>query len=295
MTRIAILLVLYDISMKNHGTNQHAAESPIADIAYLTRSEHRTPTLVALTERSRSRSELCELAGVSSSTMRRTLDEFEDRTWIRKEGYQYVATCLGEAIASGMENLLERVETERTLRDVCHLLPDEVIEFTIEASSETTVTVADHDAPYRPMSRFRSLLLETDRFQFLGVDIALLEPCREEFRQRILDGMQAEIINSPEAARYILSTYPDLCSEILETGNLNPLVHDDVPPYGISFFDHRIAVNDYAPDRAGVRVLIDTDTVRADEWAESVYTTYKSEARPLDPNESEDNNSSMRV
>jgi DNA-binding HxlR family transcriptional regulator len=258
------------------------ADSPIDDIAYLTRSEHRIPTLIALTERPRSRSELCELASVSSSTMRRTLGEFEDRTWIRKEGYQYAATCLGEAIAAGMGDLLDRVEIERTLRGVCHLLPDDVIEFTIETSSETTVTVADHDAPYRPVNRFRSLLLETDRFQFLGVDIALLEPCREEFRQRILDGMQAEIVNSPAAASYILSTYPDLCSDLLETGNLTPLVHDDVPSYGISFFDDRIAVNDYDPDRAGVDVLIDTDTQRAHEWADSVYATYRSEARPLE-------------
>ncbi|MCU4742467.1 MarR family transcriptional regulator [Halobacteria archaeon AArc-m2/3/4] len=263
--------------MKHHRRN-----SPIGDIAYLTRSEHRVPTLVALTERPRSRSELCELTGVSSSTIRRTLDQFEDRSWIQKEGYQFAATSLGEKIASGMEDLIERVETERTLRDVWHWLPDDVIEFTIETSSETTVTVADHDAPYRPIGRFRSLLQKADRFRFLGVDLALLEPCREEFRQRILDGMQAEIVNPPNAARYILSTYPELCADILESGNLNPLVHDDVPPYGLSFFDDRIAVNDYDPDRAGVEVLIDTDTPAAQEWAESVYTTYKAEARPLE-------------
>lgn len=277
-----MLLKFYSTTVMNGGIRQHTTDSPIDDIAYLTRSEHRIPTLVALTERPRSRSELCELAGVSSSTMRRTLDEFEDRTWIRKDGYQYVATCLGQAIASGMEDLLNQVETERKLRNICHLLPDEVIEFTIEMSSETTVTVADHDAPFRPVSRFRSLLLETDQFQFLGVDLALLEPCREEFRRRILDGMQAEIINPPDAARYIISTYPELCTDILESGNLNPLVHDDVPTYGISFFDDRIAVNDYDPDRAKAEVLIDTSTRIAHDWAESVYTTYKSEARPLE-------------
>lgn len=257
-------------------------DSPLGDIAYLTRSGHRVSTLVALTDRPRSRSELCELTGVSSSTVRRTLDEFENRSWIRKEGYQFVATTLGERIASGMQELLERVEAERKLRDVWHWLPDDVIEFTIERSSETTVTVADHDAPYRPIGRFRSLLQDADQFRFLGVDIALLEPCREEFRQRIRDGMQAEIINPPNAAQYVLATYPELCAEILESGNLNPLVHDDVPPYGLSFFDDRIAVNDYDPDSAGVEVLLDTDTPVAHEWAESVYTTYKAEARPLE-------------
>lgn len=73
-----MLLLSYSITTMNNNIRQHVAGSPIDDIAYLTRSEHRTPTLVALTERPRSRSELCELAGVSSSTIRRTLDEFED-------------------------------------------------------------------------------------------------------------------------------------------------------------------------------------------------------------------------
>ncbi len=257
-------------------------DSPIDDIAYLARSEHRVPTLVALTERPRSRSELCELTGVSSSTIRRTLNEFDDRNWIRKEGYQFVATTLGESIAVGMQELLERVAVERKVRDVEHLLPNDVLEFAMEARSETTVTVAAHDTPYRPLGRFRSLLQAADEFRFLGVDIALLEPCREEFRQRVLDGMQAEIINPPTAARYVISTYPDLCADILESGNLAPLVHDELAPYGLSFFDDRIAVNDYDPDTTGVRVFIDTDTPAALEWAESVYATYKADARPLE-------------
>lgn len=67
-------------------------EQPLEDIAYLARSEHRVPTLVALTVRPRSRSELWEMAGVSSSTIRRTLTEFENRGWVRKEGYKYEAT-----------------------------------------------------------------------------------------------------------------------------------------------------------------------------------------------------------
>ncbi len=154
-------------------------ESPIGDIAYLARSEHRVPTLVALTERPRSRSELCELAGVSSSTIRRTLDEFEDRIWIRKDGYQYEITQSGEAIAFAMEELIALVSAERKLRDVWHWLPDDAIEFALEPSSGVTVTVPEYDAPYRPINRYRSLLEGTDRFRYLGVGITLIEPCRE--------------------------------------------------------------------------------------------------------------------
>jgi len=83
----------------SHNNIPQDSESPFGDIAYLARSEPRVPTLVALTERPRRRSELCELAGVSSSTKRRTLDEFEDRIWIREDRYQYTATRLGGVIA----------------------------------------------------------------------------------------------------------------------------------------------------------------------------------------------------
>lgn len=269
-------MVEHDIPRSDDG-------SAIDDVAYLTRSAHRVSTLTALAERPRSRSELCERNGVSSSTMRRTLGGLEDRSWIRKEGYQYVTTRLGEAIASGMKELVELVETEQKLRDVWHWLPDEAIEFAIGADANTDVTIAERDAPYRPVNRFRSLLRETDQFRFVGVDVALLEPCRELFRRRILDGMQAEIINPPEATRYIIETYPELCFDILESGNLNALVHDDAPSYGIGFLDERITVNSYNPDVGGVKVLIESDTPEAFEWAESIYADYRSEARGIEP------------
>lgn len=269
--------------MSLDSTEYRDRESTIDDIAYLTRSNHRVQTLVALTVRPRSRSELCELTGVSSSTIRRTLSEFEDRNWIRKDGYQYVGTRLGEAVVSGIVELIDRVETERKLRDVWHWLPDEVIGFTIETRSETTVTVADYEAPYRPVNRFKSLLQATDRIQFAGVGVGLYEPCKDVFRQRILDGMQAELIDSPSVARYLLSTYPERCAELFDSGNLNALLHDDLPHYGVGIFDDRIAISGSNHDSGSVEALVDTDAPNAREWAESVYASYRSEARPLEP------------
>jgi len=268
--------------MGNDNIPHQDAESPIGDIAYLARSEHRVPTLVALTERPRSRSELCELTGVSSSTIRRTLDEFEDRNWTRKDGYKYEITKSGETIASGMEELIALVSAERKLRDIWHWLPDDAIEFALEPSSGVTVTVPEYDAPYRPINRYRSLLIETDRFRYLGVGITLIEPCRELFRRRVLDGMQTEIIDSPRAAKYVISMYPEVSSEILECDNMTGLLHDDVPSYGITLFDDRIAISGCAPDSGSVKGLIDTDASDAREWAESVYASYKSDARPLE-------------
>lgn len=248
--------------------------SPIDDVAYLARSEHRAPTLVALTVRPRSRSELWEMTGVSSSTIRRTLREFEDRQWIRRNGYQYEVTQLGAYIADAMAELIDRFETERKLRDVWQWLPGEESGFTIEMCADATVTVAEADDPYRPVNRFRTLLQETDEFRFAGLDVALLEPCKDEFCRRIADGMQTEILTRPRMVKYVRSTSPDLFSEAFESGNLTVRLHDDLPPFGVGILDEGVAICGHDPDSVTVRVLVDTDSSDAREWADSTYSFY---------------------
>ena len=249
--------------------------TPIDDIAYLARSEHRGPTLIALTVRPRSRSELWEMTGVSESTIRRTLGEFEDRDWVRRDGYQYDVTQLGAFVASAMADLIDRLETERKLRDVWRLLPDEETGFTIEMCSDATVTVADPENPSRPIGRFCSLIEETDRLHFTGLDVAMLDSCKSELCGRIVEGMETELINPPRVANYIRSNCPDLFSEALATGNLDLRLHDQLPSYGVSIFDDRIAVAGYDPEGVTVRVLVDTDDTDAREWAESTFTTHR--------------------
>jgi len=69
-------------------TNSHGSQTEaIEDIAYLTRSVHRVEVLEALTEGPKYRSDLPALTGVSRSTIRRTIREFESRT-----GYDVTVT-----------------------------------------------------------------------------------------------------------------------------------------------------------------------------------------------------------
>lgn len=251
--------------------------SAIDDIAYLTRSDHRAPTLVALAVRPRSRSELWEMAGVSESTIRRTLREFEDRGWIQRDGYQYETTELGEYIATAVAELIDRFETERQLRGVWEWLPDANSGFTLEMCTDATITVADADNPYRPVTRFVQLLKDTAHAKFISLDVAMLEPCREEFCHQIIDGMETEVITRPRVVNYIRSSYPEMFTEALDSGNLTVRLHDDLPPYGVCLFDERIVICGYDIDNVSVRVLIDTETAVAREWAESIYTTYRRE------------------
>ncbi|WIV67119.1 helix-turn-helix transcriptional regulator [Natrialbaceae archaeon AArc-T1-2] len=269
--------------MTNGDMRSTTADSAIGDVAYLTRSDHRVPALVAMTDRPRSRSELCELTGVSSSTIRRTLREFEDRTWIRKEGYQYEATQLGAAVADWMEELLDRIETERGLRDVWHWLPDDVLEAAIETRSEVTVTVAEPDAPYCPVNRFESLLRETNALRFLRPEVALMEPCLDVLRERIDDGIDVTLVDRPSCHTYFISTYPERSSGMMMQDNFAVLEHDDPPSYGIGLLDGRVIISCYEEDSGAVQAVIDTDVPAVREWAESTYAAFESEARPLEP------------
>lgn len=217
------------------------------------------------------------MAGVSESTIRRTLGEFEDRGWVRRDGYQYETTELGAYIANAMAALIDRFETEQKLRDVWEWLPGEESGFTLEMCTEAEVTVADADDPYRPVTRFTQLLRDTGTSRLVRLDVPMLEPCREEFCQRIVDGMETELITAPRVVNYVRSNCPELFAEALESGNLTVRLHDDLPTYGVCVFDEQVAICGYDIDNVSVRVVIDTDGSDARDWGESIYRTYRRE------------------
>ncbi|WP_247730258.1 helix-turn-helix transcriptional regulator [Halovivax limisalsi] len=269
--------------MASGDVKRSPGDSPTADVAYLSRADHRIPALVALSERPRSRAELCELTGVSSSTIRRTLDGFEARTWIRKDGYQFVATRLGETVADGMETLLDRLETERTLRAVWRWLPEAVGEFSVETWAAMTVTVADPDAPYRPVSRFESLLSGTSELRYLRPEVALMEPCFETLPSLLDAGGEITVIDRPNCHAYFVSTYPERCAALLEREAFSVLEHDDLPPYGVGLLDDRTVISCYEPGSGAVAAVIDTDAPPVREWATSVFDRHRADARRFDP------------
>lgn len=60
-------------------------------------------------------------------------------------------------------------------------------------------------------------------------------------------------------------------------------MHDQLPDYGISLFDDRIAISGYDVDTGTVQILLDTDAADAREWGESTYSSYRGEAKPSTP------------
>ena len=255
--------------------------STLEDIAFLARSEHRVAALVAMSSAPRSRSELGELTGASSSTIRRTLRDFEERHWIERDGYQYETTELGGFIAGAMSDLLDRFKTEQQLRTVWEWLPEQMSGFSLEMCLDAEVTVASAENPYRPAGRFDDLLAGTERLRFLGFDVAMLEPIRATLCERIVEGMRADLIVQPRVIRYIRSTHADAFEGPLESGNLTVKVHEDLPPYGLGILEERAAIACYDSPGLSVRALIDTSGEECLTWAESEFARYERQTPTL--------------
>lgn len=255
-------------------------DTALNEIEYLARSEHRIEVIGALADGARSRSDLRAITGASSSTIGRMLREFETQGWVVRDGHQHRATSAGQFIAEEVTSLLNRMETERTLRDVAKWLPTEKLGVTIEAFAEAVVTVVDDDDPYKPVRRYDDLIEDAETMRAFGTTTLKSANAGSLF-QNVRAGMDTEIIYPPPIVEAVLDWSPEAAKKGLASGNLTILLHDTLP-CGLTIFDDRIALTGYNPDTGMLRAIVDTDAQEAREWALPLYELYREEARPLD-------------
>ncbi|MFU8867802.1 MAG: MarR family transcriptional regulator, partial [Natronococcus sp.] len=79
------------------------------------------------------------------------------------------------------------------------------------------------------------------------------------------------------------STYPERSSEMLKQENFTVLEHDELPSYGIGLLDDRVVISCYEQESGIVQAVVDTDVPTVRNWANSVYDSYRSDARPIKP------------
>ncbi|WP_254531899.1 helix-turn-helix transcriptional regulator [Natrinema gelatinilyticum] len=259
----------------------------IQDIEFLARSEHRIAALEALFEQRRDRRELRAVTEASDPTIGRIVRDFEDRSWIVRDGPYYELTPLGAFVTERFLKLREGMRTGNTLREVWHWLPREMEGFAVEHFEDAVVAYPGPNYPYEPVDRVTYLLESTDTIRGLGTTI-YKSGNLEVFCRRVLEGMAMEYIYSLPVLRAIVNWDSDLISRAFECDNCTVFLHDSLPDdnrCGLNIMDDRIGICGHDPDSAQLEAVIDTASPEARDWAEAVYEQCRRDARPFDPEE----------
>lgn len=254
-------------------------ESPLGEVEFLARSEHRVEVLEALATRPHTRAELRGLTGASASTIGRMLSGFEDRCWAERTGHRYETTPLGAFVVEGVVALLDRMETARALREVWEWLPVEEIDLDIESFVDAVVVVPEFGAPHRTADRFTELVERTEHFR--GFAPTTVDSEMDVLFRNAVSGTEMEIVWPPHLTETVVESHPDVLPEAIESGNLTVLTRRDLP-CACALFDDRVGLAGYDRETGVMRATIDTDAPTARRWAEDLYSSYREEARRLD-------------
>jgi predicted transcriptional regulator len=264
-------------------------DSATQAIEFLARSEHRVAALEALFERDYDRRDLRDVTGASDPTIGRIVRDFEDRSWIVRDGSSYELTPLGEFVADRFLDLREGMRTGETLSEVWQWLPREMEGFAVEYFADAVVAYPGPNYPYTPVERVTQLLESTDSIRGLGTTI-YKSGNLDVFCRRVLEGMEMEYLYSLPVLEAIVNWNPDLISRAFECDNCTVFLHDSLPDdnrCGLNIMDDCIGICGHDPETAQLEAVIDTATPEARNWAETVYEQCLEEARPFEVQELE--------
>jgi predicted transcriptional regulator len=229
------------------------------------------------------RRELEDRLGVSRATTHRYVRTLEQMRLAEKTNNGYVLTELGEDIATAVATFENEVHTRIRLAPLVDVMRNVTPPMHLDAFTDASVESVTDGDPFGPLSRFVSLMEETETLR--GINTCRISPPYiEEFQRQVLDGMETELIEHPRIYEDIMENYPEKCVEVCASGYLTLWLREprEVLPFGLVLFDNRVGVGLFNTENEMLDMFVDTDTDEAVEWATEVYEQYKSNAVHLD-------------
>ncbi|MFP8951875.1 helix-turn-helix transcriptional regulator [Natrialbaceae archaeon A-arb3/5] len=256
-------------------------DSSLEEIEFLARSPNRVDVLRLLSAERRTRRELAEETGASQATLGRILGDFADRSWIRRDGSEYVATGTGQLVSAGLTDLQDIIETERELREVVDYLPTQSLSFDLRRLSNATITVPTQTRPNAPLQRLLALLengseIRTASHAFNEQTLTMVRDrtlADEQTFQGVFSRSAIDALADEAGLRERLGDLLDADGATLRTVENVPLavmVIDDAV--------YLLLRDDDGILRASIDVI--DDVVRS--WAEETFDDYWDRAEPLD-------------
>lgn len=168
-------------------------DTPLDDVEFLARSDHRVEVLRTLASGPRTRPDLNDETGISQPTLGRVLGDFEDRNWVERDGHEYELTPFGELVYGAFEDLLDTVETVQKLGDLNELLPSDEMDFDLRELGDATVITPEPGDAFRHVSRIEELFYGADTLRILSPTIA--PGSTEDRHVRLAEFLESDRVN----------------------------------------------------------------------------------------------------
>lgn len=258
-------------------------DAPIEDVEFLARSENRVEVLRLVAAEPHTRASLAAETGASQATLGRILEDFADRSWVRREPDGYVATATGALVADGVDDLLTVLETERRLRDVVAFLPEDELDFDLRHLADATVAVPTPTRPGAPLQRV------IDAMEGAGALRAFSHALNERSLTTALSRVQAgeqtfEAVLSESAIEALAAEdalWSRLCTLAAADGAAVRVRRADVP-LAVTVTDGTVSILVRDADEV-LRASLHTDAAAVREWANGRFERYWAAAVPFDP------------
>lgn len=258
-------------------------EAPLDAVEFLARSQNRVEVLRSLAAERRTRRDLAEATGASQATLGRILDDFGDRSWVRRDGDAYVATATGKLVADGLADLLSILETEAKLRDVIAYLPTAELGFDLRHLADATVTVPTRTHPSAPLQRVVETMDAADRLRVFSH--TLNEQSLSTVQNRTAAGEQTVEAVLSEGAISALAAEDRLWRRLRALAGADGAairVREDEVPLAATVADETVSL--LVRDDGGVlRASLHTDAAAVRAWAVETFDGYWNAAEPFDP------------
>jgi predicted transcriptional regulator len=256
-------------------------ESALEEIEFLALSPNRVETLRLLADAPHTRMELVEEIGASQPTLGRILSDFEERSWVERDGSDYRATLTGRLVSRGFDDLLDILAADADLRPVVEWLPGEAVTFDLRHLTDATITTPSRVRPSAPVERAVDLLSHAGTVRV--VSYALNEGSLDVIADRTAAGDQTfEGVVSADAVDAIAedSQLRGRLRELLGAEGAEMRVVEESIPVAATVVDD--AVHLFLRDDAGIlRASLDVVNPEVRAWADDLFERYWRVGDPL--------------
>ncbi|SNR31680.1 helix-turn-helix transcriptional regulator [Halorubrum vacuolatum] len=257
--------------------------APLEEIEFLVRSKNRVAVLRLVAEGMQTRRDLATATGASQATLGRILEDFTERSWVRREGAGYVATATGVLVADGIGDLVTVFETEAKLRDVIAYLPTAQLSFDLRRLADANVVVPTRTRPSAPLQHVLEAMADADSLR--AFSHTLNEQSLSVAHDRVQSGdgtFEAVLSASAIEALAVDDRLWDRLRSLAESEDASIRVRREDIPLAVTITDDAVTV--LVRDDDGIlRASIHTADRAVHEWAEGTFTSYWESAESFDP------------